>query len=89
MNVFHVDFIFSYGLFLCCWCHFFIQLLCFSLFDEHSKCSSHFLKLCAEDPQHNFVCMMYFFTDNFLLLDKYHKSSKCGQYKLVVFIYFK
>ena len=37
-------------------------LFCFSSFDEHSKCSGHFLKLCAEDPQHNFFCMMYFFT---------------------------
>ena len=42
--------------FLCCCCHFSIQLFCFSLFDEHSK----FFKLCAQDPQHNFFCGMYF-----------------------------
>ena len=61
----------------------------FSLFDEHSKCSGHFLKICPDDPQHNFFCIMYFFTDNFLLLDKCHKAFKCGQHKLVIFIYFK
>ena len=64
-----------------CTFHFLLQAffhgVCFSLSDDHLKCSSHFLKVCAEDPQHNFFCMMYFFADNFLLLDKYHKSSKC------------
>lgn len=65
--VFHVDFIFFYKLSCAVAVIFlFSIILSFCVWLAFKMLYSHFLKLSAEDPQHNF-CMMYFFLIIFII----------------------